>query len=201
MRSRENLLEEIEAHRVAIALLEAELGAGEASPSWPPTGFYLTYYVVAGATIGIIASLTSFACHVIGSLIMRQDPLLFLRVYGTLFLGARALSTDHLNFFMLVAIVHFSVGAVAGAVFLVLSNRYLPDRQAVMVACGAAYGLLMWMANFYIISHLQPLLWGQSFILDLMPAWVAAGTHLVYGVTLGFLQPLGRFVPYRQVIR
>ena len=30
-----------------------------------------------------------------------------------------------------------------------------------------------------------------------MPAWVAALTHVVYGLTLGLLQPLGRFVPYR----
>jgi cytochrome c oxidase cbb3-type subunit 2 len=30
-----------------------------------------------------------------------------------------------------------------------------------------------------------------------MPAWVAALTHLVYGLTLGLLQPLGRFVAYR----
>jgi cytochrome c oxidase cbb3-type subunit 2 len=30
-----------------------------------------------------------------------------------------------------------------------------------------------------------------------MPAWVAALTHVVYGLTLGVLQPLGRFVAYR----
>ena len=199
-RSREQLLAEIESHRLAISQLEEEIGES-APPSWPPTGFYLTYYVVAGATIGIIASLTSFACHVIGSLIIRQDPLLFLRVYGTFFLGAKALTTEDLNFFMLVAIMHFSVGATAGAVFLVFSNRYLPENRAVQIAVGALYGLLMWGVNFSLISRLQPLLWGQSYILELMPAWVAAGTHMVYGITLGVLQPLGRFVPYRQVIR
>jgi len=32
-----------------------------------------------------------------------------------------------------------------------------------------------------------------------MPAWIAALTHVIYGVTLGLLQPLGRFVPYRPV--
>jgi len=30
-----------------------------------------------------------------------------------------------------------------------------------------------------------------------MPAGVAALTHVVYGLTLGVLQPLGRFVAYR----
>lgn len=200
-RSRQEILAELEQHRAAIARLEGELAGDEKALSWPPAGFYLTYYVVAGATIGILASLTSFACHVIGSLINHQDPLLFLRVYGTLFLGPTALTTDDLNFFMLVAVVHFSVGATAGAVFLVLSNRYLPERMSLLLVFGALYGLLMWIVNFYVISRLQPLLWGQSFVLDLMPAWVAAGTHIVYGLTLGILQPLGRFVPYRPAVR
>ena len=33
-----------------------------------------------------------------------------------------------------------------------------------------------------------------------MPAWIALLTHLIYGLTLGVLQPLGRFVPYRAVV-
>jgi len=36
-------------------------------------------------------------------------------------------------------------------------------------------------------------------VLQLMPPWIALLTHLVYGLTLGLLQPLGRFQPYRQV--
>jgi len=201
-RSKEEILANLEEHRAAVARLESELGAGDAvQVKWPPAGFYLTYYVVAGATLGILASLTSFACHVIGSLATHRDPLLFLRVYGTFFLGASALTTDDLNFFMLVAVVHFSVGATAGAVFLVLANRYLAEGLFLQLAAGAAYGLLMWAVNFYLIARLQPLLWGQSFILELMPTWVALGTHLVYGLTLGLLLPLGRFTPYRPVVR
>jgi hypothetical protein len=33
-----------------------------------------------------------------------------------------------------------------------------------------------------------------------MPTWIAVLTHLVYGLTLGVLQPLGRFEPYRPVV-
>jgi hypothetical protein len=129
---------------------------------------------------------------------VKQDPLLFLRVYGTVFLGAKALTTDDLNFFMLVAVVHFSVGALAGAVFHVLVNWLVPGRTATQIALGAAYGLLMWIVNFYVvIAWLQPRLVGEPYVLELMPAWIAALTHVIYGVTLGVLQPLGRFVPYR----
>jgi hypothetical protein len=99
---------------------------------------------------------------------------------------------------MLVAVVHFSVGAAAGAVFHVLVNRFVPDQAFLQLALGAAYGLVMWLVNFYlVIAWLQPLLVGQSYILELMPFWVAAATHVIYGLTLGLLQPLGRFVPYR----
>ncbi len=198
--TREETLRAIEQHRAAIIELEAQLQE-PVSRSWPPVGFYLTFYIVAGVTIGVLGSVTSFAFHFIGSLLVKQDPLLFLRAYGTVFLGAKALTTDDLNFFMLVAVVHFSVGAGAGAVFQVLISWFVPNRPLLQIVLGAAYGLLMWVVNFYVvIAWLQPLLVGEAFVLQLMPAWIAALTHLIYGLTLGVLQPLGRFVPYRPAV-
>jgi hypothetical protein len=195
----EHLRREILAQRARLEELEARLRAVEpATASWPPRGFYLTYYVVAGLLLGILGSITSFAFHIVGSLLVNQDPLYVLRVWGTVFLGARALTTTDLNFFMLVAVVHFSIGAVGGAVFHVLVSRYVPDRPALQIACGAAYGLAMWIVNFYfILVWLQPRLVGEAYVLQLMPPWIAALTHLVYGLTLGVLVPLGRFQPYR----
>ncbi len=196
----DDIRREIARHRIAIADLEARLTV-PAAPNWPPAGFYLTFYVVAGTMIGILGSIASFVFHVVGSLLVNQDPLRFLRVYGTVFLGARALTTDDLNFFMLVAVVHFSIGAIAGAVFHVGVNRFVPDRPVLQIALGATYGLAMWIVNFYcILVWLQPRLVGEPYVLELMPAWVAALTHVIYGVTLGVCQPLGRFVPYRPAV-
>jgi hypothetical protein len=196
----DDLMAEIERHRAAILVLEARLIGSPTPAPWPPDGFYLTFYVVAGTMIGILGSLVSFLFHVVGSLLVHQDPLRVLRVYGTFFLGARALTTDDLNFFMLVAVVHFSVGALAGAVFHVLVNWFVPGRTVLPIVLGALYGLLMWVVNFYVvIAWMQPRLVGQAYILELMPVWIAALTHVIYGVTLGLLQPLGRFVPYRPV--
>jgi hypothetical protein len=201
MPTREEVLKDIERHRAAIVDLEAQLGDENVPRAWPPVGFYLTFYIVAGTTLGILGSLTSFAFHVVGSLLVEQDPLLFLRVYGTFFLGGEALTTDDLNFFMLVAVVHFSVGASAGAVFQVLISRFVPENWPLQILLGAAYGMLMWVVNFFfVMSWLQPMLVGDAYVLDLMPMWVAALTHVIYGVTLGFLQPLARFVPYRPAL-
>lgn len=200
---RQRLEREIEEHRAAIATIEARLRVIEppARPSWPPAGFYLTYYVVAGTLIGILGSLASFLVNVVGSLVVDQDPLRILRVYGTVFLGARALTTSDLNFFMLVAVVHFSVGAVAGAVFHVAVNKFVPDRPALQIILGGAYGLCMWIVNFHLVLvWLQPRLVGEPYVLELMPTSIAVLTHLVYGLTLGILQPLGRFEPYRPAV-
>lgn len=203
---RQELLQEIAEQRATLARLEKELreeieSEGSGAPSakeWPPRGFYLTYYVVAGLMLGVLGSLTSFLVNVLGSLLVEQDPLLFLRVYGTVFLGPDALTTSDLNFFMLVAVVHFSVGAIGGAVYHVFVNAFWPDRTDVQIAVGAGYGLLMWAVNFYVvILWLQTSVFGHAYVLDLMPVWVAILTHVVYGLTLGVLQPLGRFVPYR----
>jgi len=197
---RQEIRREIERHQRALIELEAQLG-DVVTPRWPPVGFYLTFYIVAGTTIGILGSLASFIFHIVGSVALNQDPLRFLRVYGTVFLGAKALTTDDLNFFMLVAVVHFSVGAIAGAVFHVAVNRFVPDRSGLQIALGVAYGFLMWVVNFYLVlSWLQPRLVGEPFVLQLMPAWIAALTHVIYGATLGLLQPLGRFVPYRPAV-
>ena len=126
--TRQEILREIE----AIGPPSRPRDRVSASPrprSWPPVGFYLTFYIVAGTTSGSSGASTSFIFNVVGSLLVNQDPLRFLRVYGTFFLGARALTTDDLNFFMLVAVVHFSVGAAPGAVFHVLVNRFVPARR------------------------------------------------------------------------
>ncbi len=202
--SRREIEEEIDRHRRAIADLESQIDVSKSAPiaaPWPPPGFYLTFYVVVGTILGVLGSLASFLFNVFGSLMVDQDPYYILRVYGTVFLGQEALTTDNLNFFMLVAIVHFSVGAMAGAVFHVAINRFYPNASAFQqIGLGAAYGLLMWIVNFYLVLWwLEPALVGQAYVLELMPFWIAALTHLIYGVTLGVLQPLGKFSPYKVV--
>jgi hypothetical protein len=195
----EEILREIERHRRAIADLEAKLAASAGhARGWPPAGFYTTFYVVAGLTLGTMGALTSFVFNLVGSLIVSQDPMLILRVFGTFFIGQEALTTDNLNFLILVLLTHLIVGAIGGAVFHVVINRQFAERSpGQKILYSAFFGCAIWLINFYgIISWLQPLLVGQAYILRLMPLWVAALTHIIYGLTLGLLQPLGRFVPY-----
>jgi len=186
--TQEEILKEIERHRRSITELEVKL-SGEAKV---PTGFYLTFYIVAGMVLGVMGGLTSFIFNIVGSLIVAQDPMVILRAFGTFFIGADALTTHNPNFLILVLLVYLSGGGVAGAAFQVIVSRYFTDRPIVYkILLAGAYGLGLWIINFYgIISWLQPLLVGKAFILEMMPFWVAASTNVVFGLTLGLLQPI-----------
>jgi len=189
----------IEQHRQAIASLEEERARRQNSrASWPPPGFYATYYLVAGLMLGTMGAINSFLFNLVGSFIVNQDPMLILRVLGTFFIGKSALTTPDMTFLMLVMLTHLAVGAVAGAIFHLLLNLLWPGLSGLGVLCAsAAFGILLWLVSFYgVISWLQPLLVGQAYILQMMPVWVALLTHVVYGLTLGLLQPMGKFVPY-----
>ena len=84
MANTEDIEREIERHRSAIAELEAQRGT--AVRTWPPQGFYLTFYIVAGTIIGILGSVTSFLFHIVGSLLVRQDPA---RYFVPAYMGVR----------------------------------------------------------------------------------------------------------------
>lgn len=198
--NREQILQQIEQHRRAIAELEARL-APPVAAEWHPGGFYTTFYIVVGMILGIIGGLTSFMFNFVGSALVAQSPMQFLRVLGTYFNGPEALTTTDFAFLMMVLLTHLSVGALAGAVYHVWVNRYLPEGPLNKVlGSSALFGILLWLVTFYgIISWTQPMFYGQAYVLNEMPFWVALLTHLVYGLTLGLLQPLGKFVPYRPV--
>ena len=198
-RSAYEIEEEIERHREAISSLEEELARHQTPAAvWPPPGFYATYYIVAGLMLGTMGAVNSFLFNLVGSFIVNQDPMLILRVLGTFFIGKSALTTPDMTFLMLVMLTHLAVGAVAGAIFNLLLNLLFPRLSGIgLLAAGAFFGILLWLVTFYgVISWLQPLLVGQPYILQMMPLWVALLTHVVYGLTLGILQPMGKFVPY-----
>jgi hypothetical protein len=197
--SRQQIEREIEEHRQVISRLEEELMQlpTPAAP-WPPPGFYATFYLVAGLMLGTMGALNSFLFNVVGSFVVNQDPMRILRVLGTFFIGKEALTTDDMTFLMLVMLTHLSIGAIAGALFHLGLNLFWPNLPASrLLLVSAGFGIALWLVSFYgVISWLQPLLVGQAFVLQMMPFWVALLTHIVYGLTLGLLQPMGRFVPY-----
>jgi len=65
---------------------------------------------------------------------------------------------------------------------------------------AAALGIFAWVVLFYgVLVWLQPMVCGGNWITsgEYLPWWVAAATHVVFGVTMVFVFPFGQFVPYQ----
>jgi hypothetical protein len=217
---REATLQELQRLRAEIRRLEAELGdAGPPSPEratapppaarsawgddgWPPPRFYVTYQVLAGCVLGMFGAATSLLFNVVGSLLIGQHPLRLIQVYLTFPLGEAGLTVDSGLTLAVGCCLYLGTGMLLGIPFqLVLT--WLGDRAPVRTRFLAVTFLAVgiWLFNFYgVLSWLQPLLFGGDWIVAMIPPWVAALTHLVFGWTMLLVQPLGVFVPYRQPV-
>lgn len=193
--------------RAQVAQLEAEIRAAEspatAPGQWPPQGFYGAYYANSGFMLGGIAAIASLVLNIVGAPLAGKDPLELIRVYLTFPLGARALELgpQHGSLILLLGCcLYIATGVVLGVPFFVALAKFAGEGLKKRMIMATVLSLLLWVINFYgILSWLQPALFEGNWITDpaILPPWVAAGTHLVFGWALALLYPLGRFVPYQ----
>ncbi|MDP1796289.1 MAG: hypothetical protein Q8K78_02350 [Planctomycetaceae bacterium] len=205
-------LTELTELRERVQRLEAELSASTSPDQWPPTGFYWAYYATTGFLLGMFGAMASLMINVIGAPIVGKSPLELIRVYLTFPLGEQALrlasqQTDvyAIGDGVMLAIgccLYLATGMVLGVPFFAVLVR-LTEGKSTGYRLGVAtvLSLILWTINFYgILSWLQPALIGGNWITDpaILPTWVAAVTHLIFGWTLALLYPLGRFQVYHQ---
>ena len=195
---------ELAALHARIAEIEAEIAGEEAAPE-AFQGYYTAYYVVGGAMLGIFGAATSLLANVIGSYVWNeltgreQHPLRLIQVYLTFPLGAAALDINSGVTLAVGSCLYLGTGMLYGILFHVVQSRFAPQagfwaRMALMSVLSIA----VWLINFYgILWWLQPLLFGDDWIVKLVPPWVAALTHLVFGWTMVLVYPFGVYVPYR----
>lgn len=193
-------LEELNRLKAAVRQLESELGSNEPPSQWPPREYYVAYHVLAGSFLGMIGAGVSLGFNIIGSLLIGQHPLQLIRVYLTFPLGAEALSTQSGLALSIGTCLYLATGMLLGIPFQLVLTWWFPTATFVVrFLVVSALALVLWIINFYgVLAWLQPLLYGGRWIVDGIPWWVAALTHLVFGWTLILVQPLGTFVPYQQ---
>jgi hypothetical protein len=180
------------------------LGLGDALPveivplplrPWPETGYNVWSHARSGAFFGAIAGSTSLLANIIGSVLWpafsghEQHPLRIIQIYLTFPLGESALQLNSGVLLALGCILYLVTGIVYGLLFEVVISYFLPhsNLRVRLVVCSFL-GLAVWAFNFYaVLAWLQPLLLGGRWIIDLVPWWVAAVTHLVFGWTLALL--------------
>ncbi|MFM7243013.1 MAG: hypothetical protein ACKO40_02400 [Planctomycetaceae bacterium] len=124
-------------------------------------------------------------------------------MYLTFGLGGQALDPAFDNGLALAmgCVLYIATGMLLEIVFHVILTRYAANAGLLgRLALASVVAVAVWLVNFYgLISWLQPLLFGGSWIVDnaQLPWWVALATHLVFGGTMAIIYPWGLFHPYR----
>ncbi len=195
---------EFERLKERVAQLESELQSQ--TGTWAPQGEYPMYEAVSGFVLGIAGAVVALLLNVIGAPADGKDPLQLIRVFLTFPLGEKALTlggqpnpANPLGDWMILAFgccLYLGTGMLLGAIFQPIFRRHADRSFLKRVVLGVGLGLLVWVVNFYgILSWLQPLTCGGRWITDnsVLPWWVAAVTHVAFGLTMAILYPLGRF--------
>lgn len=190
--------------RARVAELEEEATAAEPPSLEWTRGYYLTYYATTGFFLGMLAAVASLVVNIVGALVVGLHPLQLIRVYLTFGMGGRVLDL-HLHggegglMLIIGCCLYIATGMLLGTLFQVVLSRFAGQAglgQRMVLA--SALALTVWIVNYYLLlSWIQPLLFGGNWIVALIPWWVAALTHLVFGWTMALVYPLGTFEPYR----
>lgn len=143
----------------------------------------------AGLIYGTLAATASLSMHVIGSSFLGEDPLRLVRVYLSFGLGERALELPTGPAVALGCVLYLATGALLGSVvFLVLAGPLATWSLPRRALAAGVMGLGMWVLNAYaLLSWVQPLLVGEAWIVDAIPWWLGAATHLVFVATVFLL--------------
>ncbi len=202
--------QEFEALQRRVAELEQELAVAQIDDSWRTrAGFYPAYAATTGFLLGGIAATVALCVNIAGAASVGRHPLELIRVYLTFPLGEQALALtsdprgptaiDDRMILLLGICLYLGTGMLIGSVFQLILSAYTRGQSLVRrLLCASLTALAVWLVNFYgILIWLQPLVCGGNWIVNPQyhPIWVAAGTHLVFGWTMGLLSPLGDFSP------
>ena len=165
---------------------------------WPEASFRVLPCLRTGALLGGVAGSVSLLVNVIGSVAWPeingqvQHPLRLIQVYLTFPLGESALQLNGGLLLALGCLLYLATGILYGVIFEFAFAYFLPHAGGgTRFACFSILALGVWGVNFYgILSWLQPLLFGGRWIIDLIPWWVAAFTHLAFAWTMALIYPL-----------
>jgi hypothetical protein len=169
--------------------------------TWHEAGCNTARCATAGLWMGSIAGSTSLILNVVGSVLgpaisgEPQHPLRIILVYLTFPLGESALRLNTDALLPLGCLLYLGTGMLYGMLFELVISYFLPHVSVrTRLVAGSILALVVWTLNFYcLLAWVQPLLFGGRWIVDLIPWWVAALTHLVFGWTMALLYPLGTY--------
>lgn len=184
--------------------LRRELAHESVVAPFEPQGFYTAYYATAGFMLGIFGAMSSLLFNIVGSALTDRYPLELIRVYLTFPLGDKALEINSGLALAIGCCLYLGTGMLLGIpVYLALSRWASDATLAKRLVVASVVSLVIWVVMYYgILSWLQPAtvpnMKPENYIVNRVPWYVAALTHLVFGWTLALVYPLGAFTAYRR---
>ena len=190
-----------------VADLELQIAKEAEYEPFRPTGYYTAYYATTGFMLGIFGAMASLLFNVVGSVLTGRHPLELIRSYLTFPLGDQAFELPPEQNGLMLAIgccLYLGTGMLLGIpVYLALTRWGAGKSLFTKLVIATIVSLAIWVINFYcILSWLQPTVVDMSpekLIVNYVPPWVAAASHLVFGWTMALVYPLGEFVPQQRV--
>lgn len=185
-------------------MLRRELTNESVAAPFQPHGYYTAYYATTGFMLGIFGAMSSLLVNIVGSALTDRHPLELIRVYLTFPLGDRALELDSGLALAIGCCLYLGTGMLLGIpVYLALTRWAADGPLAKRLIVASVVSLVIWALMYYgILSWLQPAtvpnMKPENFIVNRVPWYVAALTHLVFGWTLALVYPLGTFTAYRR---
>jgi len=189
-----------------VSELESQIASEKSYAPFRPTSYYTAYYATTGFMLGIFGAMASLLFNVIGSVLTGKHPLEIIRSYLTFPLGDQVFDFPPDQYGLMLAIgccLYLATGMVLGIpVYLALTWWGANKSLAMKFLIASIVSLAIWIINFYgILSWLQPEvvdMSSENLIVNRVPWWVAAATHLVFGWTMVLVYPLGDYVPYQK---
>jgi len=190
-----------------VADLETQIVAETEYEPFRPSGYYTAYYATTGFMLGIFGAMASLLFNIVGSVLTGRHPLELIRSYLTFPLGDRAFDLPPEQNGLMLAIgccLYLGTGMLMGIpVYLALTRWGAGKPFFTKLVIATVVSLLIWIINFYcILSWLQPTVIDMStenLIINRVPWWVAAASHVVFGWTMALVYPLGDFVPHQRL--
>ena len=190
-----------------VADLETQIAAETKHAPFQPQGYYTAYYATTGFMLGIFGAMASLLFNVVGSVLTGKHPLELIRTYLTFPLGDQAFNLPADQNGLMLAIgccLYLGTGMVLGIPLYLALTRWGGGKSlGTKLIIATIVSLAIWVINFYgILSWLQAEvieMSAENLIVNRVPWWVAAATHLVFGWTMALVYPLGEFVSYQRV--
>ena len=189
--------------QLRVKKLEGEIADAEPKPPWQASGYYTAYYATTGFMLGMFGAAASLLFNIVGAAMFEKHPLEIIRVYLTFPMGDKALDTDTGLTLAFGCCLYLATGMLLGIPFYLALTRFTSNSSVgARLVFASVLAIAIWLINYYgVLSWLQPMVVGmskESLIVDRVPPWVAALTHLIFGWTMVLVYPLGLYVPYRQ---